>query len=116
MKRIYSGEEIRACIAKSGYHAVLNAMDIDFYLIKYEKGELLSSPFEDESLFQIVEQGSINIYFIRDDGTRYALANGACAIVFLHAVPLIVLDFPTILRHGCVCEKHTISKGASQHE
>lgn len=29
-----------------------------------------------ESLFQIVEQGSINIYFIRDDGTRYSLSNG----------------------------------------
>lgn len=77
MKRVYRGEEIRACIAESGYHAVLDAMDIDFYLIKYKKGELVSSPFEAESLFQIVQQGSINIYFIRDDGTRYALANGA---------------------------------------
>ena len=51
-------------------------MDVDFYLIKYEKGELVSSPFQNEILFQIVEQGSINIYFIRDDGTRYSLSNG----------------------------------------
>ncbi len=36
----------------------------------------MSSPFQTESLFQIVEQGSINIYIIRDDGTRYALSNG----------------------------------------
>ena len=49
---------------------------MDFYLIKYEKGELVSSPFQNEILFQIVEQGSINIYFIRDDGTRYSLSNG----------------------------------------
>ena len=49
---------------------------IGFYLIKYEKGELVSSPFQNEFLFQIVEQGSINIYFIRDDGTRYSLSNG----------------------------------------
>ena len=51
-------------------------MDIDFYLIKYEKGELVSSPFQNELLFQIAEQGSINIYLIRDDGTRYSLSTG----------------------------------------
>lgn len=76
MKRIYDKKKVAACIAKSKYHDVLAAMEIDFYLIKYEKGELVSSPFQEETLFQIVEQGSINIYFIRDDGTRYALANG----------------------------------------
>lgn len=76
MERIYDKKKITNCIAKSKYHAVLNSLDIDFYLIKYEKGELVSSPFQNEILFQIVEQGSINIYFIRDDGTRYSLSNG----------------------------------------
>lgn len=76
MERIYDKKKIAACIAKSKYHAVLEELDIDFYLIKYEKGELVSSPFQDELLFQIVERGSINIYFIRDDGTRYSLSNG----------------------------------------
>lgn len=38
---------------------------------------MVSSPFQDEMLFQIVEQGSINIYFIRDDGTQYSLSNEA---------------------------------------
>ena len=65
-----------SCIKKSNYHAVLDSLDIDFYLIKYKKGEFVSSPFQNESLFQIVEEGSINIYFIRDDGTRYSLSNG----------------------------------------
>lgn len=37
----------------------------------------MSSPFQNEALFQIVEQGSLNIYFVRDDGTRYSLSNGA---------------------------------------
>lgn len=76
MERIYDQKIIADCIAKSKYHMVLEAMDIGFYLIKYEKGELVSSPFQNEFLFQIVEQGSINIYFIRDDGTRYSLSNG----------------------------------------
>lgn len=77
MKRIYDKKKIAGCIAGSKYHETLDSLDIDFYLIKYEKGELVSSPFQKELLFQIVEQGSINIYFIRDDGTRYSLSNGA---------------------------------------
>lgn len=76
MERIYDKEKIKTCIVESKYYEVLSALDIDFYLTKYEKGELVSSPFQDEFLFQIVEQGSINIYFIRDDGTRYSLSNG----------------------------------------
>ena len=44
--------------------------------MRYEKGELVSSPFQNELLFQIVEQGSLNIYFIRNDGTRYSLSSG----------------------------------------
>lgn len=76
MERVYDKKKIKGCIAKSNYHAVLDSLDIDFYLIKYEKGELVSSPFQNELLFQIVEQGSINIYFIRDDGTRYSLSRG----------------------------------------
>ena len=76
MERIYDKEKIAACIANSKYHTVLESLDIDFNLINYEKGEFVSSPFQNETLFQIVEQGSINIYFIRDDGTRYSLSNG----------------------------------------
>lgn len=76
MERIYDKERVAACIAKSKYHAVLISLDVAYYLIKYEKGELVSSPFQEEALFQIVEQGSINICLIRDDGTRYALSKG----------------------------------------
>lgn len=76
MERIYDKTKTAVYIAKSKYHAVLDSLDIDFYLIRYEKGELVSSPFQNELLFQIVEQGSINIYLIRDDGTRYSLSTG----------------------------------------
>ena len=38
MERIYDQKKIAAYIAKSKYHAVLDSLDIDFYLIKYEKG------------------------------------------------------------------------------
>ena len=77
MKKIYDKEKIAACLSHSRYYEVLASLDVDFYLIKYEKGELVCSPFQRELLFQIVEQGSIDIYFIRDDGTRYSLSKGA---------------------------------------
>ena len=48
MERIYDKKKIRDYIAKSKYHTVLDALDIEFYLIKYEKGELVSSPFQNE--------------------------------------------------------------------
>ena len=76
LERIYDKKKIAGCISKSKYQAVLDSLDIDFYLIKYEKGEFVSSPFQKEFLFQIVEQGSIDIYIIRDDGTRYSLSSG----------------------------------------
>lgn len=45
MERIYEKKKIAACIAESRYRTVLAALDVDFYLIRYEKGELVSSPF-----------------------------------------------------------------------
>ncbi len=76
MKKIYEKKKVAACIADSIRRDVLDSLNVDFYLITYEKGELVSSPLQDESLFQIVAEGSVNIYFIRDDGTRYSLSNG----------------------------------------
>ena len=77
MQRIYDKKEIAARIAGSKYRAVFDTLDAAFYMINYEKGELVSSPFQSEPLFQIVEQGAVNIYLIRDDGTRYFLSTGA---------------------------------------
>ncbi len=77
MKRIYDRQTINEFIKKSKYHHVFSLMEIDYYLIQYKRGELVSSPFQEEALFQIVGQGTINIYFIRADGTRYALAKAA---------------------------------------
>ena len=33
MEKIYDQKKVAACIAKSKYHAVLDTMDLDFYLI-----------------------------------------------------------------------------------
>ena len=50
MEKIYDKKKIADCIAGSRYHEVLDSLDIDFYLIKYEKGELVSSPFQRDLL------------------------------------------------------------------
>ena len=70
MERIYDKKKVTSCIEQSKYQAVLTSLDIDYHLVKYEKDELVCSPFQSELLFQIVEQGAINIYFNRDDGIR----------------------------------------------
>lgn len=45
------------------------------FVTQYEKGEFVTTPLQKEHLFQIIIQGSLSIYFIRDDGSVYSLAN-----------------------------------------
>ena len=46
------------------------------FVTQYKKGEFISTPLQKEHLFQIIIQGIVSIYFIRDDGSVYSLANG----------------------------------------
>lgn len=43
---------------------------------QYEDGENLSSPLNSERYFQIVLEGSLSIYYIREDGSAYSLSTG----------------------------------------
>ena len=58
---IYEKKKINTCIANSKYYAVLNSLDVDFYLIKYEKGELVSSKADCPIPFKVP---SLHLYFI----------------------------------------------------
>lgn len=44
--------------------------------MRYAKGEPVTFPLLSEHWFQVVMQGSLNIYLIRDDGGRYSLSSG----------------------------------------
>ena len=77
MKKIYDSNKINEQLEKCRYGSLLKNLQIDLFLIQYQKGELVTSPFQEEHLFQIIVSGSLNIYFIRDDGTRYSLSNGS---------------------------------------
>lgn len=77
MKKIYDPQAVAAWVRRSRYGRVLEALEAELVLLEYAKGELVSSPFVQERWFQVVVQGRLNIYFIRNDGARYSLSSGA---------------------------------------
>ena len=76
MKKISDGRAVAARLKTSRHGPALAALRDELVLLQYDKGELVTSPFAEERWFQVVVQGSLNIYFIRDDGARYSLSSG----------------------------------------
>lgn len=76
MEKIYDAQAIAVWAGKSRYRMVLEQLRPNLVLLRYEKGELVTSPLLEDAWFQVVVQGSLNIYFIRDDGGRYSLSSG----------------------------------------
>lgn len=77
MKKIFDKKIVDSYVENCIYKDLLDDLSIDLFLIQYEEGEFANSPFQNEELFQIVVDGSLIIYFIRNDGTRYSLSSGA---------------------------------------
>lgn len=76
MEKIYEKNIIREYLKEERYGKALRELQDQIFLTRYSKGELVISPFQREELFQIVVKGSLNIYFIRDDGTVHSLSSG----------------------------------------
>ena len=76
MRKIYDPKAAAAWITQSRHRPVLEMLKPALFLLEYEKGELVTSPLIEEKYFQVVAKGSLNIYFIRDDGGRYSLSSG----------------------------------------
>lgn len=76
MKKKYDKQVIADYLKKTKYESALHDLQEYLFLTQYEKGEFVVSPFQEETLFQVVVHVSINIYFIRDDGTLYSLSIG----------------------------------------
>lgn len=76
MKKFYDKAVIETYLEKTDYEAALKDFRENLFVIVYEKGEFVTSPVKNTDLFQIVAEGSICIYYIRDDGSIYSLANG----------------------------------------
>lgn len=76
MKRYYDKTLIETYLKYTKYESIMSTLQEHLFVAQYEKGELVTTPLQQEHLFQIIIQGSVSIYFIRDDGTVYSLANG----------------------------------------
>lgn len=76
MKKIYDPAAVASCLAACRYRRVLEPFGEELFILQYEKGELVTAPFLTEKLFQVVVRGSLNIYFVRDDGARCSLSSG----------------------------------------
>ena len=79
MKRITEKKRVADMVADSPYRSLLEELDIPLFLAAYEAGEFISAPWGQQTLFQIVCQGELSIYYVRDDGSRYSLAQGGAA-------------------------------------
>lgn len=76
MKKWYDRATVEAYLERTRYAAAMKNLLENLFVIQYEKGEFVASPLKNADLFQIVVAGTIRIYYIRDDGSVYSLANG----------------------------------------
>lgn len=76
MRRIYDKEILSKLSQKAHLDNIFDTDKIGFFCCEYEKGEYLCQPCEKEEYLQIVVEGEISIYHIRDDGTKYSLTQG----------------------------------------
>lgn len=76
MKRIYDQTILSQLCQKAHLDTILDHNKIGFFGCVYKKGEYLCQPCEEEEYLQIVVDGQISIYYIRDDGTKYSLTQG----------------------------------------
>lgn len=75
MKKLFDKTLVETYLKKTKLEAVMSGLQKYLFVALYEKGEFVTTPVQKEHLFQIIIQGSLSIYFIRDDGSVYSLAN-----------------------------------------
>lgn len=77
MRRITDREQVEAALRRSGCAELLAEFADELFLLVYEAGEFPSSPLDDRGLFQVVVEGRVEIYCIRDDGTVQSVTASA---------------------------------------
>ena len=74
MRKISDPKKTAAAVSQSKYREMLESLPAELFLTEYESGEFVSTPDWRPRLLQIVVEGSLSIYFIRNDGSTYSLA------------------------------------------
>lgn len=75
MKRFYDKAYVETCLKQTKYQSIMSGLHEHLFVVQYEKNEFVSMPLQKVHLFQIIIRGTVSIYFIRDDGSVYSLAN-----------------------------------------
>ncbi len=73
MKKIFDKEKVADAVNRSIYREKLEALPVEVFLVEYEKGEFLTSAQRTSQMIQLVAGGTVAVYYIREDGSTYAL-------------------------------------------
>lgn len=76
MKKFYDKARIETYLKQTKYESIMSGLLEYLFVAEYKKSEFVTMPLQQIHFFQIIIQGTVNIYFIRDDGSVYSLANG----------------------------------------
>lgn len=76
MKKYYDKALIETYLKQTKYESIMSGLLEYLFVAEYKKNEFVTMPLQQIHLFQIIIQGTVSIYFIRDDGSVYSLANG----------------------------------------
>lgn len=76
MKKYYDKTLIETYLRQTKYESIMSSLLEHLFVAEYKKSEFVTMPLQQIHLFQIIIQGTVSIYFIRDDGSVYSLANG----------------------------------------
>ena len=74
MKQIKDKVKCERAIEKLELEKEFDTQNLEFQIYQQEKGELLCQPCNSDDRLQIVIEGTVNIYHIRDDGSKYFIA------------------------------------------
>ena len=74
MKRIEDETECERIIKKLESEKYFATKNLEFQIYRYGKGEFLCQPCSSDERLQVVVEGTVNIYHIRDDGSKYFIA------------------------------------------
>ena len=68
---------IQKAIEQYEINQIFDNLNMDFFLVEYQKNEYIHSPIHNKDWMQIQLRGEIVIYLIKEDGSVYTMAMGA---------------------------------------
>ena len=98
MKMIEDKSEREAIIEKLDIEKHFDSPELNFKIVRYEKGEFLCQPGREDESLQIIVDGEVNIYHIRDDGSKYFISmnEGICFLgdleMVMHTHPIYFVE------------------------